>query len=97
MVNLYKVEESGCKVLCDFPRNGMEEHYGHWSKSYGPYTTEEEAKAKQKEIYKELAKKYHTSDTDYDVEIKKLTIPESELVIRDGEYFRFHTKDLKKI
>jgi hypothetical protein len=87
MVNLYTLEESGYNILHDTPAIGVWTTCNHWSKTHGPYTSKEEAEKHKTRLRAKLAKMYDHSDTEYDLELKKHIIPESELFVKNGKYY----------
>jgi len=97
MVNLYEVIESGYHIAHDSPAIGCWEEYDHWTEHHGVYTKEETAEVVKKKALDVLTKKYDTSSTEYWIKINKIMIPESDLILSQGQYYYIKEKQLLEI
>ncbi|MGV8141296.1 MAG: hypothetical protein ACP5NW_02555 [Candidatus Woesearchaeota archaeon] len=92
MVNLYYVEHSGHYIEHDSPYLGVSTEYAHWKHTYGPYINKSIAKAEQRKLQ---SKCKDTLESKHFVNINMITIPESEIIQRNGKYYLIDT--LKEI
>jgi hypothetical protein len=97
IVNLYKVVESGYMILHDTPCLGVEHHYNHWSKNHGAYRKESKANKMKKQILEKFYSNHDYSSHECNVEIEKLTIPESRIQNKDGKLYYLKGGGLIKI